>query len=79
MTRRALSEAMKFTVCDALVALDGKQQLPQKHGAAGPGSGDSQILRRMVGQEDSGQAIRRLPRFWSIGIDELEVKMMTRS
>src|SRR5579864_4223600 len=45
-----------------LVALDGAQQLTQEDGAAGPGRGDGQILRRMVRQNAS--YMREL---WSIG------------
>lgn len=35
---------------DPLVALDGKQEVTKKQGAAGAGGCDRQILRRMVGQ-----------------------------
>jgi hypothetical protein len=43
ITRSALSEAMKFTRFDSLVACHGQQKLPQKNGPAGPGCGDGQI------------------------------------
>ena len=35
---------------NALIALDGEQEVPQKDGAAGAGGCDGQILRRMVRQ-----------------------------
>src|SRR4029077_19580676 len=50
---------------DALVAADGKQQVPQKDRPAGPGGRDGQVLRR-IGQIGSREASS--PEFWSIGM-----------
>ena len=40
------------------VTFHGEQELAQKKGAAGAGSGDSEVLRRLVGQVGSNEASR---------------------
>jgi hypothetical protein len=41
---------------NARIALDGDQQLPEKHGSAGARGRDGQILWRMIRQRFSGEA-----------------------
>jgi len=50
------------------LAFDGEQEMAQKNRAAGAGSRDRQILRRMVGQESSVLRGSALNEAWSIGI-----------
>ena len=72
MTRSAGVGGDEVHGLNALVALNGKQQMAQKNGAAGAGGGDGQILRRLVRQRISRSLAAEV---WSIGTtDAMEVK-----